>query len=236
MNVLPGCWAVIPAAGVGARVVGSPVPKQYLRIEGKTILEHALNPLIHCENIVGVVVVLHKDDQWFTDLTIDARGKELWTVEGGATRAQSVSNALTHLQDYAEKSDFVLVHDAARPCFTEVDLQRLLDVCLDDAVGGILATPVRDTIKKVEDNSVVDTVSRDNMWRALTPQMFRYGLLLDALSEASKDSIEITDEASAVERYGFRPRVIEGDVKNIKVTTAEDILIAQMYLQSLREQ
>ena len=236
MNVLPGCWAVIPAAGVGSRVVGSPVPKQYLRIEGKTILEHALSPLINSENIVGVVVVLHKDDQWFSDLTIDAKGKELWTVEGGSTRAQSVLNALTHLKDYADKGDFVVVHDAARPCFSDIDLQRLLDVCIEDAVGGILATPVRDTIKKVDDSSVVDTVSRDNLWRALTPQMFRYGLLLDALSEASKDKLEITDEASAVERYGFRPRAIEGDVKNIKVTTAEDILIAQMYLQSMREQ
>lgn len=234
--MLPGCWAIVPAAGVGKRVVGSPVPKQYLRFEGKTILEHALSPLIDNEYIAGVVVVLHKDDQWFTDLTIDCKNKQLWTVTGGATRAQSVLNALTYLKDYADKSDFVLVHDAARPCISKVDLQRLIDTCIEDAVGGILATPVQDTIKKVNDSSVVDTVNRNNLWRALTPQMFRFGLLLDALNEALDAGLEITDEASAVERYGFTPRVIAGDVKNIKVTTAEDILIAQMYLQSLREQ
>ncbi len=232
MTMLPGCWAVIPAAGVGERI-GLPVPKQYLRIEDKTILEHALTPLINNEYIVGIVVVLHKDDQYFADLTINCKSKELWTIIGGKTRAQSVLNALNHLQDYADKNDFILVHDAVRPCLTPTDLQRLLDACIEDSVGGVLATPLLDTIKKVSERSIVDTLARDNLWRALTPQMFRFGLLLDALRESVEEDIEITDEAFAVERYGFCPCVVKGDVRNIKVTTPEDIPIAEMFLQSL---
>ena len=180
--MLPACWAIIPAAGIGARVKGSPVPKQYLRLEGKTILEHSLASLINSEYVVGVVVALHADDQWFTELTIDCKDKEIWTVVGGATRTQSVMNAMNLLQECAEKSDFVLVHDAARPCLTSADLHKLIDRCIEDSVGGILAAPVQDTIKKVEENGAVKTVSRDRLWRALTPQMFRFGLLLDRIS------------------------------------------------------
>ena len=233
--MLPGCWAVVPAAGLGTRVIGSPVAKQYLRIEGKTILEHALVPFINNEYILGVVVVLHKDDQNFAELTIDCKNKELWTVTGGASRMQSVSNALVHLQNYADKADFILVHDAARPCLTAVDLQKLIETCSDDAVGGILATPLRDTIKQVSDHTVVGTIDRDQHWRALTPQMFRFGLLAQAMEEAAQNKLTITDEASAIEALGFRPRVVEGDVRNIKVTTTDDILIAQMFLQSLQK-
>lgn len=233
--MLPGCWAVVPAAGTGSRVVGSPVPKQYLRIEGKTILEHALAPLINNAHIMGVVVALHADDQCFSDLTINCKNKELWTVTGGSSRMQSVASALSYLRDYADKSDFVLVHDAARPCLTDTDLQRLIDTCIEDAVGGILATPLRDTIKKVQDSTVVATIDRDVHWRALTPQMFRFGLLRDALNDATEKKVGVTDEASAVEAFGFRPRVIEGDARNIKVTTTDDILIAQMFLQSIQK-
>lgn len=233
--MLSGCWAIVPAAGIGTRVLGSPVPKQYLRIEGKTILEHALAPLISNEHIMGVVVALHADDQCFTDLTIDCKNKELWTVTGGDSRVQSVANALAYLQDYADKSDFVLVHDAARPCLTSADLQKLIDTCIEDAVGGILATPLRDTIKQVSDNTVIATINRDVHWRALTPQMFRFGLLVEAMNDATQKKIEITDEACAVEALGFRPRVIEGDARNIKVTATDDILIAQMFLQSLQK-
>ena len=233
--MVPACWAVIPAAGVGARVTASPVPKQYLRIEGKTILEHSLTPFLNSEHIAGVVVALHAEDQWFADLTIDCKNKELWIVQGGATRAQSVSNALMHLQGYAGKSDFVLVHDAARPCLTSADLRKLINVCIADAVGGILAVPLRDTIKKVQEGSVVETISREDLWRALTPQMFRFGLLTDALRQAMENEVEVTDEASAVERYGFRPRAVEGDARNIKVTTTEDIPIAQLFIQSLQQ-
>ena len=233
--MLPVCWAVVPAAGLGSRVVRSPVAKQYLRIAGKTILEHALAPLIDSKHIMGVVVALHKDDQHFADLTIDCKNKELWTVTGGASRMQSVSNALAYLQDFADKSDFILVHDAARPCLTSVDLQNLINTCAQDAVGGILATPLRDTIKHVSDYTVLGTIDRDKHWRALTPQMFRFGLLQEAIEDASQKGITITDEAGAIEVYGFRPRVVEGDARNIKVTTTDDILIAQMFLQSLQK-
>lgn len=233
--MLPGCWAIVPAAGTGSRVVGSPVAKQYLRIEGKTILEHALAPLMANEHILGVVVALHKDDQNFAELTIDCKNKELWTVIGGDTRMQSVSNALAHLQNYADKSDFILVHDAARPCLTSNDLQKLINTCSEDAVGGILATPLRDTIKQVSDHTIVTTIDRDQHWRALTPQMFRFGLLSEAMQDATQKNVAITDEASAIEVFGFRPRVIEGDARNIKVTTTDDILIAQMFLQSLQK-
>ena len=233
--MLPGCWAIVPAAGLGLRVKGSPVSKQYLRIEGKTILEHALAPFINNEHILGVVVVLHEDDQNFSELTIDCKNKELWTVIGGASRMQSVSNALAHLQSYADKGDFILVHDAARPCLTETDLQKLIDTCIEDAVGGILATPLRDTIKQVSDHTVIKTIDRDQHWRALTPQMFRFGLLSQAMEDALQNKVTITDEASAIEAFGFRPRIIEGDARNIKVTTTDDILIAQLFLQSLQK-
>ena len=233
--MVPVCWAIIPAAGVGARVSGSPVPKQYLRIEGKTILEHALSPFIDCESIAGVAIALHEKDRWFADLTINCKSKELWVVPGGKTRPHSVLNALYHLQEYAGKGDFVLVHDAARPCLTPADLRLLIDTCTNDAVGGILGKPLMDTIKRVHDGSIETTVSRENLWRALTPQMFRFGLLLDALKQATERQNEVTDEASAVEMYGFQPRVIEGDARNIKVTTTEDIPIVQMFVQSIQQ-
>jgi|TARA_B110000238_G_C16102637_1_gene428908 2-C-methyl-D-erythritol 4-phosphate cytidylyltransferase len=229
MNTMPKCWAVIPAAGIGQRV-GSKIPKQYLQIAGKTILEHSITPLIDNNRIAGVTVVLHPQDTHFADIRMGASDK-IRTVIGGATRAHSVLNALKSFETQLAKDDFVLVHDAARPCLTSDDLNRLINLCLDHEVGGIIGSRVTDTIKQVEDNNVVNTLDRENIWRAYTPQMFKFGILQSAIQKAFEDNVSITDEASAIEYAGYQPCMVEGDVRNIKVTTAEDISLAEIFLQ-----
>lgn len=234
MNAAQKCWAVIPAAGIGQRV-GASEPKQYLQIGDKTVLQHALSNFVDNDRIAGLVVSLNSNDQAYATLDICSENTPIYTVTGGDSRAESVLNALNFLDDIAGEQDFVLVHDAARPCLKRLDLDKLIDCCLQDEVGGILAAPVSDTIKKVSSDRIVGTLDRDQIWRALTPQMFRFGLLKQALTSAINNSVLITDEASAIENAGYNPVIVEGCEQNIKITHSSDLKIAEIFLKSMEE-
>ena len=232
MTTTPRHWAVIPAAGIGERF-GGDTPKQYADLNNKTVIEHTINIFLDCNAISGVVVALHKDDQYFEQLEFAYSNKPIWTTIGGQSRAHSVLNALVCLQDHAQEYDFVLVHDAARPCLTQNDLNALLEACVNDSVGGILGVPVCDTLKKVKNDAITSTVNREHLWRALTPQMFNYKLLVGALTASLQNKIEITDEAAAIEYQGYQPKIISGDARNIKITTQQDLHLAALYLQDI---
>lgn len=234
MNAAPKCWAVIPAAGIGQRV-GASKPKQYLQIADKTVLQHAVSNFVDNDRIAGLIISLHSNDQTFTTLNFCSENTSIYTVTGGDSRAESVLNALNFLDDIASEQDFVLVHDAARPCLKRLDLDTLMDCCLQDDVGGILAAPVSDTIKKVSSDRVLGTLDRDQIWRALTPQMFKLGLLKQALTSAINNSVLITDEASAIENAGYNPIIVAGCEQNIKITYSSDLKIAEMFLKSMDE-
>ncbi|MDR0276438.1 MAG: 2-C-methyl-D-erythritol 4-phosphate cytidylyltransferase [Paucimonas sp.] len=220
---LPAFWAVIPAAGVGARMAADR-PKQYLQLGGRTILEHSLHCFLDHPSLKGVVVSIAADDPFWPDLAC-ARDPRIQRAAGGRERADSVLNALLllHAQGAAD-SDWVLVHDAARPNLARSDLDHLLAELADDPVGGLLAVPARDTLKRADaDGRVAATVDRSTIWQAYTPQMFRLGALHRALADSLVANVAITDEASALEWAGQAPRLIEGRSDNIKVTRPEDL-------------
>jgi 2-C-methyl-D-erythritol 4-phosphate cytidylyltransferase len=230
MSQTPAFWAVIPAAGVGRRM-GSTIPKQYLDLAGQTVIEHTLARFIADERISGVVVALDPADGYWND-TAFATHPRVLRVDGGTERCHSVLNALTVLANRAHEQDWVLVHDAARPCLQAADLDRLIETLRDDAVGGLLGIPVRDTMKRNDGmGRIAETVERSSLWHAYTPQMFRLGLLRQALDAALAAGALVTDDASAMERLGYAPRLIEGHADNIKITRAEDLPLAQFYLQ-----
>jgi len=225
MNIpdLPSFWAVIPAAGIGSRMRADK-PKQYLQLAGKSILEHTLNCFLDHPCLLGVVVSLAEDDPFWPNLGC-ARDARIYIAGGGAERAESVLNALLRLGELgADEQDWVLVHDAARPNLDQSDLDLLLAELADDAVGGLLAVPARDTLKRVgSDGRVRETIDRSVIWQAYTPQMFRLGALHRALAEALVSDVAVTDEASAIEWAGQSPRLVEGRADNLKVTRPEDL-------------
>ena len=220
---LPAFWAVIPAAGVGARMAADR-PKQYLQLGGRTILEHSLGCFLDHPSLKGLVVSLASDDPYWLDLAC-ATDPRIQRADGGAERSGSVLNALLHLNALgASDDDWVLVHDAARPNLSRDDLDKLLVELADDPVGGLLAVPARDTLKRANKHGrVVETVDRSLIWQAYTPQMFRLGALHRALADSLVADAIITDEASAMEWSGQAPRLIEGRSDNIKVTRPEDL-------------
>ena len=227
-------WAVVPAAGQGSRF-GSSVPKQYTPLLGRPLVSWTLRALLAEPSIAGVVVAIADTDERWSDLP-ESRDARVVRCAGGSRRELSVANALATLAGRASETDWVLVHDAARPCLRHDDLQALFVELADDAVGGLLATPVSDTLKRADPRNVVtETVARDGLWRALTPQMFRLGLLQRALALCIERGRTVTDEASAVECLGLRPRLVRGHADNIKVTNPEDIVLAEAILRS-REQ
>ncbi len=222
-------WAVVPAAGVGQRM-HAPLPKQYLPLAGRTVIEHTLNVLLQHPRIQGLVVALSPEDGWWQNLRIDTP-KPLLLTSGGEQRYHSVRRGLQVLQDRLEEDDWVLVHDAARPCLCTSDLDHLLDSLQQDPVGGLLATPVRDTMKRADQRGcVMATEDRSGLYHDLTPQMFRYGLLCRALEYALEQHVAVTDEASAVEALGLSPRLVLGRTDNIKITQPEDLALAEFYL------
>lgn len=225
-------WAVIPAAGVGQRMQADR-PKQYLPLAGKTVLEHSLQPFLAHPAFAGVVLALQPHDPWFSELDIQAP-KALLIAPGGAERCHSVSYALeVLLASGAKEQDWVLVHDAARPCLSQKDLNGLIEALSDDAVGGILASPVGDTLKRDDGSGLIaQTLDRTGVWRALTPQMFRLGMLHQALSSAIADGAMVTDEAGAMERAGYMPKLVSGSARNIKITRPEDLDLAEFYWRS----
>jgi 2-C-methyl-D-erythritol 4-phosphate cytidylyltransferase len=224
-------FAVIPAAGEGSRM-GGDLPKQYLELAGRPLLYHAVRRLAGDPRIEQVFVVLAPGDQHYTRIDWGAfAGKIEPLYCGGETRAASVFNGLLAANDAIAASDWVLVHDAARPCLGRSDLDRLIGELGEDATGGLLALPVADTLKRANREArVMQTESRENLWQAQTPQMFRYRLLVEALR--ASDPAAITDEASAVEKFGLRPKLVMGDARNLKVTYPQDLELAELILKS----
>jgi len=222
-------WVVIPAAGIGKRM-NADRPKQYLTLLDKTVLEHTLSIFTDHERISGVIVALAEHDEYWPSLNVKS-SKPLLTVIGGKDRCDSVLNALNGLKELAEDKDWALVHDAARPCLCKEDLDRLLISMSLHRVGGLLAAPVADTLKKVSQGCTVEkTVDREHVWRALTPQMFHVGKLRKSLIAAKEKKLLVTDESSAMEFAGYEPLVIEGHPGNIKITQTEDLALAEFYL------
>ena len=219
----PAFWAVVPAAGIGTRMAADR-PKQYLSLNGRTILEHSLDCFLDHPGLKGLVVSLAEDDPYWPSLR-SASDPRIHRAPGGRERADSVLNALLQLHALgAADEDWVLVHDAARPNLARADLDKLLSELADDPVGGLLAVPARDTLKRADSRGrVSETVDRSTIWQAYTPQMFRLGHLHRALAESLLADAAITDEASAIEWAGQAPRLIEGRSDNIKVTRPEDL-------------
>ncbi len=227
----PRLWAVMPAAGSGQRMQTS-IAKQYLQVGEQTVLEHSLSAILTREDVCQVVLCVAEDDTAWADLAI-TQGPRVINTIGGESRAESVMNGLRTLAAVADADDWVLVHDAARPCLSSDLLDNLIKQLADHAVGGILAVPAKDTLKQVAaDGCITRTVDRNTIYLAQTPQMFRFGLLSSALAAASEGAAEITDECSALELAGFTPLVVEGDYQNLKITTAEDLQIASAILAS----
>ena len=215
-------WAVVPAAGRGTRF-GGDVPKQYLEVAGEPLLAHSLRTLLAHPAVEGAVVVLAADDTLWPGWNTFA-DKPILACIGGDARADSVLAGLAALPDSVRADDFVLVHDAARPNLGLDDLEQLLERGRNDLVGAILAAPVRDTLKRAGDDGGIDgTQSRERLWRALTPQLFRRLQLTRALEAARRDGLMVTDESMAMEQQGSRPLLVEGSDDNFKVTTPADL-------------
>ena len=240
-------YAVIPAAGSGQRMK-SAVPKQYLKLNGISVLQRTVSRMLEIEAIKKVVVVVDQEGSQTIDSVLQTSDR-VDICTGGESRAESVSNGLSYLQstiqsgthlpdnnagtDSSSSDNWVLVHDAARPCVRTKDILRLIQSVYGSSDGGLLARPVTDTIKKSDsDGRIEDTVDRDFLWSAATPQMFRLDTLLDALQAAIENQVAITDEASAMQRSGYRPALIECHSDNIKITTSSDLVLAQHYLQA----
>jgi 2-C-methyl-D-erythritol 4-phosphate cytidylyltransferase len=223
MSNLPNFWVVIPAAG-SARRMASDIPKQYLQIAGRAVIEHAMAPFLAMRECRGIVVALAVEDVRFRSLAV-AADPRVRTAAGGAERVDSVRAALESIE--ADEREWVLVHDAARPCLSAQDLNALLSTLRDDDVGGLLAAPVVDTLKRAgSDERVTATVDRSSLWHALTPQMFRYGVLRRALASAGA----ITDDSQAVEALGLAPKLVRGSAENLKITVPDDLARAERIL------
>jgi 2-C-methyl-D-erythritol 4-phosphate cytidylyltransferase len=210
--------------------MGAQTPKQYLNIAGRRVIDHTLERLLYHPRIVGIHLALSAQDKYWQACEF-ADDPRIVRVDGGEERCHSVLNALRMLSQQAADEDWVLVHDAARPCLSRNDLDRLIDTLIDHPVGGLLGVPVRDTLKAVNaDGQVEGTVSREGLWHALTPQMFRLAILYQALESAIIKGAIVTDDASAIELAGIRPLMVEGDAGNIKITRPEDLQLAADYL------
>jgi 2-C-methyl-D-erythritol 4-phosphate cytidylyltransferase len=227
----PRHYVIIPAAGSGSRM-GAALPKQYLPVLGKPMIHHTLSVFSGHSGVARIAVVLSPDDSGWAQYDFSDLGSKVEVFRcGGTTRAETVLNGLEALAGEAEEEDWVLVHDAARPCLTRAMLDSLLTELADDPVGGLLAVPVADTLKREgRDGRVDHTEPRAGLWRAQTPQMFRYGLLRRALQAMGSDAP--TDEAQAVESLGHAPRLVMGDGHNLKVTYPEDLVIAELLLKN----
>ncbi|MCK5872719.1 MAG: 2-C-methyl-D-erythritol 4-phosphate cytidylyltransferase [Methylococcales bacterium] len=221
-------YAIVPAAGVGQRMQADK-PKQYLPLLGKTVIEQTLTRLLKTNIFAKITVALSEDDPYWKSLKM-AKHEKIIRAKGGEERADSVLSALQTLNDQAHDDDWVLVHDAARPCVSVDEIQRLISALKDERYGGILALPSHDTLKQVKNNTIEKSVDRGTIWKALTPQMFRYGVLKNALEQTEGDP-RITDEASAVELCGKQVKIVEGSSENIKITRPEDLALAEFYLE-----
>ncbi|MDW6001813.1 2-C-methyl-D-erythritol 4-phosphate cytidylyltransferase [Vibrio mangrovi] len=219
---------VIPAAGVGRRMLADK-PKQYLKIHGKTVLEHTVEKLLSHPRVGQLVIAISDDDPYFSQLSLSSH-PDIIRVSGGQERSDSVFYALDYLVRNSPTT-WVMVHDAARPCVRLSDIDKLIEEVLHHDVGGILASLVRDTMKRSDNaQNIVHTVERENLWHALTPQMFRTARLHQVLSRAIAQHVPLTDEASVMEWDGEKPRLVAGHADNIKITQPEDLALAEFYL------
>jgi len=223
-------WCVVPAAGEGRRMKSS-TPKQYLPLAGSSVIETTLRTLLKVPDLQGIVVVLDPDDPYWEKTQFHDHPL-IHRTHGGTERADSVLSGLDYLLEMATGDDWVMVHDAARPCLRIEDIIRLQWACEQNPHGAILGMPVRDTMKVTDENNVIQsTAPRENLWHAFTPQMFPLGLLKQAHEAAQERGEAITDEASAMERAGFHPLMVQGETDNLKITTPSDLALADFYLR-----
>lgn len=233
MKAMRSVWVIIPAAGSGQRFGGS-VPKQYQLLCGKPLLEHTISKWLSVDTVSKVVVAIAEDDGWFESLSV-ASDERVQTVVGGEERCHSVLNALEFVSQYVGDSDTVLVHDAARPCFSIQQVGAMIEQWSTHEAGAIMAVPVADTLKRSgqegAQSHILETVDRSEIWQAQTPQMFPPGLLLTALKKALSAGFLVTDEASAMEYAGYRPMLFPGSPFNLKITRKHDLLLAEQILK-----
>jgi 2-C-methyl-D-erythritol 4-phosphate cytidylyltransferase len=228
-------WAILPAAGIGRRM-GSTIAKQYLCIDGAPLLLHALRRLSAVDEIQKIAVVIHPEDSRWTELeeSITAEFKDrIITVIGGDERFHSVLNGLTAIAEFADSNDWVMVHDAVRPCVRTSDIQKLIEDVSLHPIGGLLGSPVDNTLKRVDTElTVIETVDRESYWNALTPQMFRFAQLKESIETVVASGVQVTDEAAAMEVAGFKPIMVAGNKDNIKITVEADLLLASQILKN----
>ena len=230
VGTIPRCFALVPAAGIGARS-GANGPKQYVKLGGRAMLAHTVDALARVPELAAILLVLAPDDDQFEAAVPGFTG--IVARCGGASRAETVANGLNVLVEHgAQPQDWVLVHDAARCLIRPEWVDALIDGCLGDDIGGLLALPVADTLKREHAGRVAATVDRAQMWQAQTPQMFRLGLLRDALASAAQRGVNITDEASAIEAMGHAPRLVRCPAENFKVTFPPDFALAERLLRT----
>lgn len=228
-------WAIVPASGVGHRMQGQK-PKQYLPLDGKTIIEHTLDRLLSFDGIDGVVLVLRPDDRDWQTINYQSE-KPLITTSGGELRQHSVFNGLLKLLGQKLDDPYAMVHDAVRPLVCHADLRKLIEAAIDHSAGALLALPITDTLKHQDQDSNIDrTVPRAGLWRAFTPQLFKAKLLHRALEQVIENDREVTDDASAIESLGLRPRLVECNAENIKITWPEDLSLATQILRRQQEE
>ena len=224
------CFLIIPASGKGSRM-NTVIPKQYLKLEnGSTILDQSLQTLLDMDQISGCVVAISDNDEYFMTSPYYFHPKLLATAIGGPERFHSVLNALISLIEFAKDDDWVLVHDAVRPCIKKEDVEKLINELQNHPIGGILAVEVVDTLKKVGNEDVVRTIERKKLYQAQTPQMFRIKLLKKALEKVVEDNGYVTDEAEAIERLGHSIKIVSNSKSNIKITHNDDLKLANYYL------
>ena len=224
-------FLVVPASGIGQRM-NSTIPKQYIILEnGLTILDQCLNTILSNELISGFIVALDKKDSHFKSSDFAKDPKLISITTGGKERFHSVLNALNALDQTAKPNDWVLVHDAVRPCIRKEDINKLIEEVADDKVGGILANRIVDTVKQKNNGGLVSTIDRQKLYIAQTPQMFRYAILKDSIEKAIESNMHITDESEALESLNYSIRIVEGSSSNIKITTQEDIHLANYFLK-----
>lgn len=226
-------WVVVPAAGVGRRM-GSDIPKQYLELSGQAVLLHTLKRLASCPGVSGLFLGISAGDPYWQEIWQGISKQAPWLIsvcDGGDERSDTVRRILDGMAGSVQDNDWVLVHDAVRPCVSHKDIQQLMKLASQHD-GGLLGRPISDTVKLADSSDrVKKTISRDGLWSAQTPQMFRYGELRQAMLDAKRKDLVVTDEASAMELAGFQPLMVQGSSDNIKITVPGDLELAEVYIK-----